>query len=105
MSENSPLVDYALKGLELCWLAETGRWSHIYHLDNRDDPNESLPSSDVFYTLNVLLGLSRVPVHPANINVPETFRRSVLDAVVLPVPRYALGTALWAAAELKLELP
>ena len=59
-SENSPLVDYALKGLELCWLPEYGRWSHIYHLDNRDRPNESVPDSDVFYTLNVLLGLARV---------------------------------------------
>ena len=41
--ENSPLVEYALKGLELCWLPEHGRWSHIYHLDNRDRPNEFVP--------------------------------------------------------------
>ena len=57
---NSPLVSYALRGLDRCWLPEHGRWSHIYHLDGRDPPNESVPHSDVFYTLNVLLGLSRV---------------------------------------------
>src|ERR1019366_2913043 len=43
---NSPLIEYALKGLERCWLPEHGRWSHIYHLDGRKDPNESLPQSD-----------------------------------------------------------
>src|SRR5215467_13652737 len=48
MSKNSPLVDYALKGLERCWLPEHGRWSHIYHLEKHDKPNESVPHSDVF---------------------------------------------------------
>ena len=60
-TKNSPLVEYALKGLKLCWLPQHGRWSHIYHLDNRTLPNKSQPESDVFYTLNVLLGLARVP--------------------------------------------
>ena len=69
LSENSPLVDYALKGLELCWLPEYGRWSHIYHLDNRDQPDKSVPESDVFYTLNVLLGLARVRRVPGSINL------------------------------------
>ena len=36
----SPLVKYALKGLQRCWLPEHGRWSHVYHLDGRDQPNE-----------------------------------------------------------------
>ena len=44
---NSPLVNYALNGLEKCWLPQHGRWSHIYHLDGRDQPNESVPHSDV----------------------------------------------------------
>ena len=57
---NSPLVDYALRGLDRCWLPEFGRWSHIYHLDQRRQPNELVPPSDVFYTLNVLLGMARV---------------------------------------------
>ncbi len=103
--ENSPLVDYALKGLELCWLPEYGRWSHVYHLDNREQPNESVPESDVFYTLNVLLGLSRVRRIPKNIDLSETFQRNASQLVALPVSKYAFGVALWAAAELRLELP
>jgi hypothetical protein len=102
---NSPLVDYALKGLELCWLPESGRWSHIYHLDNRDPPNETVPESDVFYTLNVLLGLARVQDVPTHIDVAETFQRNTALLVTLPVSKYALGVALWAAGELQLELP
>ena len=104
-SENSPLVDYALKGLELCWLPEYGRWSHIYHLDNRDQPNESVPESDVFYTLNVLLGLARVRRVPRSIDLSGTFQRNASHLVTLPVSKYAFGVALWAGAELRLELP
>jgi hypothetical protein len=58
-------MNYALRGLRQCWLPENGRWSHIYHLGGRASPNESLPHSDVFYTLNVLLGMSRVQEIPA----------------------------------------
>jgi hypothetical protein len=103
--KNSPLVEYALKGLELCWLPEFGRWSHIYHLDKRDPPNESVPESDVFYTLNVLLGLAHVRHLPGNYDLTATFQRSAAQLVTLPVPKYALGTALWTSAELLLELP
>ena len=35
LSPNSPLVNYALRGLERCWLPRERRWSHIYHLDGR----------------------------------------------------------------------
>jgi hypothetical protein len=104
-SENSPLVDYALKGLELCWLPEYGRWSHIYHLDNREQPNESVPKSDVFYTLNVLLGLARVQRIPRSIDLSETFRRNASHLVALAVSKYAFGVALWTGAELQLQLP
>ena len=104
-SENSPLVDYALKGLELCWLPKHGRWSHIYHLDNRKPPNDSLPKSDVFYTLNVLLGLARVRRVPASIDLSAIFHRNAADLVTLPVSKYAFGVALWAAAELRFDLP
>ncbi len=104
-TRNSPLVNFALKGLDQCWLPEHGRWSHIYHLDGRASPNESLPRSDVFYTLNVVLGLSRVAEIPSDINVPEIFHRSVAQLTHLPVPKYAFGMALWAAAELNLEIP
>ena len=102
---NSPLVDYALKGLDRCWLPEFGRWSHIYHLDNRNQPNESVPPSDVFYTLNVLLGMARVRRVPRNINLSETFQQNVRHLTTLPVSKYALGVALWTGAELRLALP
>jgi len=102
---NSPLVDYALKGLDHCWLPELGRWSHIYHLDKRKQPNESVPPSDVFYTLNVLLGMARVPRVPRNVDLSETFRKNSRHLLTMPVSKYALGVALWAAAELGLALP
>jgi hypothetical protein len=104
-SQNSPLVNYALSGLRRCWLPEHGRWSHIFHLDGRDPSNESLPPSDVFYTLNVLLGMSRVDEVPDNINVAEIFRLNVLQLTRMPVAKYAFGMALWAAAELELDIP
>ena len=103
--KNSPLIDYALKGLELCWLPQQGRWSHTYHLDNRDSPNELVPYSDVFYTLNVLLGLARVPHVPQSISVAGTFQRNVSQLIKLPVPKYAFGMALWAGAENGLAIP
>lgn len=101
---NSPLVDFALRGLQRCWLAEHGRWSHIYHLDGRAQPNESVPHSDVFYSLNVLLGLSRVSAVPSHLDLADIFRRNANLLTRLPVRHYALGMALWAAAALDLEL-
>ncbi|MET4479993.1 MULTISPECIES: hypothetical protein [unclassified Bradyrhizobium] len=105
LSQNSPLVNYALNGLERCWLPEHRRWSHIYHLDGRSSPNESVPNSDVFYTLNVLLGMSRVAGIPSGIDLPEIFHRNVLLLTRLPVRKYAFGMALWSAAELGVEIP
>ncbi len=105
LSRNSPLVNYTLEGLQRCWIPEHGRWSHIYHLDGRDGPNESLPPSDVFYTLNVLLWMSRVGEIPDSVNVSEIFRRNVRQLTKMPVAKYAFGMALWAAAELELDVP
>jgi hypothetical protein len=105
LSRNSPLVNYALAGLRRCWLPEHGRWSHIHHLDGRDLANESLPPSDVFYTLNVLLGMSRLDEIPDSINVSEIFRRNVRQLTRMPVAKYAFGMALWSAAELELDVP
>ncbi|MGN6284157.1 MAG: hypothetical protein ACTHM2_03295 [Afipia sp.] len=102
---NSPLVNYALSGLQRCWMPEHGRWSHIYHLDGRAQPNQSIPHSDVFYTLNVLLGLSRLKVIPDSIDVPEIFARNVSQLTMLPVAKYAYGMALWSSAELHLDIP
>ena len=102
---NSPLIDYALKGLDHCWLPEFGRWSHIYHLDHRKQPNESVPTSDVFYTLNVLVGMARVGQVPSHVNLSETFLRNVGLLPTLPVNKYAFGVALWASAELGIAIP
>lgn len=102
---NAPLINYALKGLERCWLPDVGRWSHVYHLDGREPANESVPASDVFYTLNVLLGLSRVGQVPQGINLRETFQHNVVQLTTLPVPQYAFGMALWTGAELNCEIP
>jgi hypothetical protein len=104
-SINSPLIDYAVRGLDRCWLPNEGRWSHIYHLDGRSPPNESVPHSDVFYTLNVLLGFSRVPKRPASVDVAQIFQRNAQHLLALPVRKYAFGMALWAGAELGLALP
>ena len=65
----------------------------------------SLPHSDVFYTLNVLLGMSRVREIPDDIAVSEIFRRNAIQLTTLPVAKYAYGMALWAAAELNLDVP
>lgn len=104
-TKNALLVNYALNGLDRCWLPEHRRWSHIYHLDGRAPPNESLPPSDVFYTLNVLLGMSRVAEIPDDINLSEIFDRNVIQLMHLPVPKYAFGMALWAAARLGFRIP
>jgi hypothetical protein len=101
---NSPLIDYALKGLELCWLPEHGCWSHTYHLDGRTEPNESVPRSDVFYTLNVLLGLSRVSHVPPHLDLRAIFEHNVGRLMSLKVRQYAFGMALWASAELDVEI-
>jgi hypothetical protein len=102
---NSPLVNYALSGLQKCWLPDHQRWSHIYHLDGRENPNESVAHSDVFYSLNVLLGMSRIRALPANVDIAEIFWTNADQLTRLPVPKYAFGMALWAAAKLKLDLP
>jgi hypothetical protein len=74
-------------------------------LDGREQPNESLPRSEVFYTLNVLLGLSRLSQVPRDIDVSTIFERNVMHLLRLPVEKYAFGMTLWSAAELGLRIP
>jgi hypothetical protein len=102
---NSPLINYALGGLENCWLQELQRWSHIYHLDGREAPNESVPHSDAFYSLNVLLGMSRIRAVPHYIDVSEVFWTNVDQLTQQPAATYGFGLALWVAARLKLDMP
>ncbi len=107
LPEPSPLIRYVLRGLDGCWMPEFGRWSHIYHLDGRAKPNQSIPHSDVFYTLNVLLGLSRIrhlgPIH--NYDLRRIFEENVPLVPQLPSQKYAYGMALWAGAELGFDIP
>jgi hypothetical protein len=124
----TPLVAYALRGLGHCWMPEHGRWSHRHHLDGRDPPNESLPPSDIYYSLNVLLGLARLggaeaararqlfpPLAAALLALPDRSAGWALPLLGGPdlallragwrVRRYSLGMALWAAAELDVAVP
>ena len=97
----SPLVAYALDGLRHCWMPELGRYSHRYCF-GREAPNESVPPSDIFYTLNVLLGFSRLPetVIGADIDAPAVFEDCCRDAATAPLRVYGYGMALWAGAAL-----
>jgi hypothetical protein len=87
-------------------MPDLGRWSHIYHLDGRSQPNESVPESDVFYSLNVLLGFSRIAQFGDGhgFNLSKIFQDTVSLVPKLNSPKYAYGMALWAAAELDLDI-
>lgn len=102
---NSPIVCYALRGLQSCWMPDRQAFCHAFRPD-LPRPHVSIPASDVFYTLNVLLGLSRVRDREA---VPwdlgQLFRTSCDRLQGLPVPTYAYGMAMWAGGELELEIP
>jgi hypothetical protein len=97
----SPLVAYALDGLRQCWMPELGRYSHRYCFDT-EAPNESVPPSDIFYTLNVLLGFSRLPeaVTRAEIDAAAVFEGCCRGAATVPLRVYGYGMALWAGAAL-----
>ena len=105
-AEMSPLVAYALDGLRRCWMPASGRYSHRYRFD-RESPNESLPESDAFYTLNVLLGFSRLTEAEirAHIDDDAVFGDCCRAATTLPLRNYAYGMALWAGAALGQALP
>lgn len=105
-STPSPLVAYALEGLRRCWMPEHGRYSQRYRFD-RDPPNETVPSSDIFYTLNVLLGFSRLPhaVARADIDAVAVFEQCCRAAATVPLRVYGYGMALWAGGALGIAPP
>jgi hypothetical protein len=107
VTEPTRLTAYTLAGLRRCWMPERGMWSHKYHLDGRRPENESVPHSDVYYSLNVLLGLSTVPAALAGepYDVPALLRSLCAALPGRPVRNGAWGMALWAAAELGLDAP
>jgi hypothetical protein len=81
-------------------------WSFIYHLDGRQTPNESLPEKDVFYSLNVILGLASLGEDNwrNDYDLPALLQKNAARMFEVDAPVYALGTALWAAAELDIQL-
>jgi hypothetical protein len=50
-----------MQGLRRCGMPDVGRYSHRFRFDVSERPNESIPESDAFYRLNMLLGLSPLP--------------------------------------------
>lgn len=106
-SEPSPLIAYTLMGLRRCYMPEHARWSHKYCFDGRAQPNVSVPASDLFYSLNVLLAFSRIKALLA----PEPYDVAALYGAIAtalhaqPVRHYAYATALWAGAALDLPVP
>jgi hypothetical protein len=107
MNSISPLTRYGLAGLRHCWMPEHARWSHKYHLDGRSSPNESIPHSDLYYSLNVLLGFAPVRLALANepYDVPVLFNAICAELPKHEVRNGAWGMALWAAGELGLDTP
>lgn len=103
---HDPLIGYVLKGLYNCWMPQHQRWSHIYHLDGRPTPNQSIPESDVFYSLNVLLGLSRVAESRSlGYDLDAIFDDCAHQLLNLNVKKYAYGMALWVSAVMDRDLP
>lgn len=103
---SAPLVTYVKKGLAHCYQEDQQCWSYIYHLDGRDTPNESLPRQDVFYSLNVILGLASLgrEAWENDYDLPALLQHNARRMLELSVPVYAYGMALWASAELGVAL-
>jgi hypothetical protein len=105
-SIRTPLIEFALRGLERCYMANSGLWSHAYRLDGVGEPNVSVPQSDVFYSLNVLLGCARVA--DTAVIMGRDRRQLYVDAcrrLNANARVYAWGMALWAGAELGCDVP
>ena len=103
---HDPLISFVLRGLRNCWMPQHGCWSHIYHLDGREEPNESIPESDVFYSLNVLLGMTRVAeAGTLGYDLDEIFDTCAHRLLTLDVKKYAYGMALWTSAAMNRKLP
>src|ERR1700730_12642376 len=103
----SSIIRYATLGLRRCYMPRTGLWSHKYHLDGRPEPNESVPHSDSFYSLNVLLGVARNPemVAGAPARAEAMFKAATRCLLSHRARNYAFGMALWAGAELGFDVP
>lgn len=88
-------------------MADLTRYSYRFRFDVSGPANESIPDSDAFYTLNVLLGFSRLP-GSADDYLPNI--RGVYDGCCHSLCSgsarvYMFGMALWAGARLDIEPP
>jgi hypothetical protein len=103
----SPLVSYAIDGLRRCWQPEKGRYSYRYKFDSGGSANDSVVEGDAFYTLNVLLGFSRLPaiLSSEHGNTEAIYEGCCRESGNPKFKTYALGMALWAGAELGLRPP
>jgi hypothetical protein len=103
----SSVIRYATLGLRRCYMPRAGLWSHKYHLDGRPEPNESVPHSDGYYSLNVLLGFARnaeiVAGEPYDLDA--IFNAATRSLLLQRARIYAFGMALWASAELGFDVP
>ncbi len=105
MKSVSHLTNFVSKGLRNCYMSEQSRWSYIYHLDGRPDPNQDLPARDVFYSLNVILGLASIHDFVDHAyDLCSLLHQNSRLLFELPVPTYAFGMALWASARLDVPL-
>jgi hypothetical protein len=83
------------------------RYSYIYRLDPGDERNVSIAPRDTFYTLNVLLGMSRLRPcdRPDDLDIAAVYLdccRAMTGGEFTP---YAYGMALWAGAALGIAPP
>jgi hypothetical protein len=104
----SRLISYASAGLRRCWIPDLGRYSFRYRFDvSQRQANESVAEGEAFYTLNVLLGLSRLPTaHRFEYLDSKDVYNGCCAALGSPGTRpYSLGMALWAGALLGIEPP
>ncbi|MGA7385481.1 MAG: hypothetical protein WBW81_12540 [Methylocella sp.] len=103
----SAVIRYATLGLRRCYMPRAELWSHKYHLDGRPQPNESVPRSDGFYSLNVLLGFARNPEVVAGepYDLEAIFKAATRSLLLQGARIYAFGMALWAGAELGFDGP
>jgi hypothetical protein len=88
-------------------MPDRGRYSHRFRFDLAEPLNESIPHSDAFYTLNVLLGLSQLPTVDGfeYLDVEDAYERCCADLSSPKARLYALGMALWSGARLGIEPP
>jgi hypothetical protein len=104
---SSLLASYALQGLQRCWMPDLGRYSHRFRFDVPGPANESIPDSDAFYTLNVLLGFSRLPGSADDYlsNIKGVYDGCCRSLCSGSARVYMLGMALWTGARLDIEPP